>query len=84
MAVQYAMKPSMQKKIVFCFKGPTTDLYDISSFSDVKLFEDLYDFLRLWMDREGYIPQRHEDLFELDYKNRYRRFMNMCGCRLKQ
>lgn len=72
------------KRIVFCFKGPTTDLYDISSFCDVKFFEDLYDFLRLWMDREDYIPQRHEDLFELDYKNKYRKFMKMCGCRLKQ
>lgn len=71
-------------RIVFGFSGSFNTLAGLSEFPDFHLFDSADEFMNLWNNRSRLIPQRHEDLFALNYKENYIKFLKKCGVDIRR
>lgn len=66
-------------RIVFSFVTPNSALTEVNHLPSVHLINNPNDFLNLWIKRNELKPKVHDDIFCLNYKRNYVKFLKEVG-----
>ena len=66
-------------RIVFVFNSEMSRLAELDNISDVHLFDNVNDFIKIWDKRDSLKSEYHSEFFNINYKENYMKFLKKCG-----
>lgn len=66
-------------RIVFAIESELSIKLDLNKLSGVHMFQDANDFMELWRGRNRLEAVHYKEFFDLNYKERYIKFLKRCG-----